>query len=227
MPRSRTATRTFLALLLCGVAVAVSVAGCGDKGGAGDGLPGAESPEALAAKVRRLVESDDYAGVINTITPDERPMLALTIVMVAQRMPAMMSGIGGRLGSDAAKAEFAKEMKAIEDAVAAAMKNHGMDAVNMQAAGPVLMGKDYPAAAKLLKERVPDLNHGAFIADVMGALGERSAAAAKQRFKRLGGELTDLKVDGDWATGIVGGNPAEFVKVDGRWYVSAKNTMGR
>ena len=219
-----------LALLLS----LAALVGCGNKGGnsgsAGGGGPGgADSPEALVAKVRGLVEKEDFAGVINLMAPEERPLMSMGILMVSKMAPMMMGGLAGGLGGDEAKAEIATKMKPVEDAMAAALAKHHMDKIDMEAAGTSLMGGTPEDAAKWMKEQAPGLDHGAFVADVMGAmskLGDDAAGQATKKFKSLGGELENLKIDGDKATGTIGGEPAEFVKVAGRWYLSIKNQMG-
>jgi hypothetical protein len=38
-------------------------------------------------------------------------------------------------------------------------------------------------------------------------------------FELQKGELENLKIEGDKATGTVGGDPINFARIDGRWYV--------
>ena len=152
--------------------------------------------------------------------------MSLGALMLSQMAPAMLQGIGGGIGGEVAKAEIAKKMKPFQEAFDAALKKHGMDKLDKQATGSALMSGDPNAARKLLSEQAPSLDHGAFIADVIGALdklGGEASGKATQRFDRLSGVLSELKIDGDKATGKINGTPAEFVKVAGRWYFSIKN----
>ncbi len=67
-----------------------------------------------------------------------------------------------------------------------------------------LVGVDQPALIGELLDIISSLGEG-------GA-GEPSAVPV--------GELDNVTIEGDHATGTVDGEPAEFVRIDGRWYFS-------
>ena len=63
----------------------------------------------------------------------------------------------------------------------------------------------------------------AFFADIMGFIDElpddTEGNASESPFSTPKGPLENLVIDGDRATATVGGEPGEFVRVDGRWYL--------
>ncbi len=203
--------------------------GGGSSSGGSSGPGGAESPEALVEMARGFVAKEDFGGVVNLIAPDERPLMSMGMIMLSEMLPMMMGGLGEGLGGDEAKDELEKKMEPFQKAMTAIKKKHGVEKLDMASAGPAMMAGSPDEAMKWVSEQAPDLDHGAFVGDVMQALaklGDEASGKASGGFNRLSGELTDVKIDGDNATGKIGGKPGEFRKVDGRWYFSVKNSMG-
>jgi len=237
----------------------LSLAGCGGKGepssgngtastsgGTSSAMPGAESPEALVARAKSLVASKDMHEIVGLIAPDERPLMSVGMLMLSKMAPMMIGGLGAAMGEgmgaamgagsggkvtgEALKAQLAEKMKPYNDAIAATMKKHGLADVNLDEAAGKLQTGTPEAAVAWIKEKVPNLDHAAFVADVLGAitkLGGKAGKMGTQGFTKLQGDLTNVKIDGDHATGTIGENATEFVKVAGRWYFSIKNDMGR
>lgn len=71
---------------------------------------------------------------------------------------------------------------------------------------------------------------GALFGDLLGFLESLSGADGEEPEPFTGkfetAELKDVKVDGDKATGTVGDEPMHFVKIDGRWLIDMKASMG-
>ncbi|MDJ0974529.1 MAG: hypothetical protein QNJ98_08735 [Planctomycetota bacterium] len=221
--------------LLC--VFALALAGCGDKapgggGGGGGEASGAESPEALVEKARGYAEKEDFAGIVNLMVPDERPLMSFGMMMFAKMAPMFVGGMGALgegLGGEDAKKEIDEKMAGFEKAMKDVLDKYGLGDVDMDKPPPAAMGNDPKALAKWMNDQAPDLDHGAFVAEMIEAfssLGEETAGKATGNFKDLGGELKDLKIDGDTATGTIGEDSMTFKKVDGRWYFSVADKMG-
>ncbi len=210
----------------------LALSGCGDKaGGDGDGggaaktPAGADSPEDVIAKVAALAEKKDFGAFVNLVAPEERGVMSFSMVMVAQLAP-MMSGFAAMGGEDA-KEEMEAKVADFQKAVTAVFKKHGIpDLEKMAASGEKPEG--LMDAVKMLEKAAPDLDHAAFVGDVIetiSLLGDEVAAKSTSKFEKLGGKLTDLQVDGDTATGKIGDEEIHFKRVDGRWYISIAHEM--
>ena len=113
------------------------------------------------------------------------------------------------------------------------------ESVNLRLRGPLLQQARELAAITdstlqdvlldWLNKATPNVDHAAFVGDVvklLGTLGDEKSSNATNQFKKLGGELTDLKVDGETATGKIDGKPIGFKRIDGRWYISVVDLAG-
>jgi hypothetical protein len=116
-------------------------------------------------------------------------------------------------GPEAMEAQVA----AIAGQFEALLERHGLDEILASDPPPEGSGPEALEAA------LADVDQVALIADVMRFMqeampGTEGEEAAKSPVPV--GDLVDLVVDGDRATGKVGGEDAHFVRVDGRWYVA-------
>ncbi len=225
--------RRQISLTLLLALLALWAPGCGDSGGTDGGggsssaVGGGDSPEDVIAKAKVMVENKDFGGMVNLIAPDERPLMSVGMLMFSQMAPMLTGGLSG-LGGEEGQAEMAKKMKPFEDAMKGIMVKHGTDKLDLSTAMGALQSGSPEDASKWITEQVPDLDHGAFVGDVLGAvakLGDEASDKASGNFEELGGELTDLEIKGDTATAKINGKPGEFRKVDGRWYISIKGKM--
>ena len=66
-----------------------------------------------------------------------------------------------------------------------------------------------------------NIDQGAFLNDALAVMKAMPGEEAKDSgpVKVPEGGLENLKIEGDKASGTVGGDPFTFVKIDGRWYV--------
>ncbi len=209
--------------------------------------PGAESPQALVARLRTAAEKNDFPGLVDCIAPTERREMAAGLVMGTTMMVAFMdmgSGMAMDMGeamaegmSEAAgaegmtaeqKAEMEKgkaeakkkaaELAARHDAI---LTKYGikqrMEAMQAEGEGGAAGSPD-EAIGKLLQ----GVDERALIVDLMGfmeSLGEAKPDGAEEKKPfDLPAQVTDYKIQGDHATAKAGDETIDFVKVDGRWY---------
>ena len=205
--------------------------------------PGAESPQALVAKVRAAAEKNDFPGIVDCIAPAERREMAAGLVMGTTMMVAFLdmgSGMAMDMGEAMAEgmsgSELTAEQKAeMEKGKAEAKKKSAElqarhDAIltkygikqrmeSMQAEGDDGGGSPEEAIGKLLQ----GVDERALIVDLMGfmeSLGEAKPGGDEGKKPFELGEVTDYKIQGDRATAKAGDETVDFVKVDGRWYLA-------
>jgi len=198
---------------------------------------GAESPQAVVARMKAAAEKEDLGEMAACLAPEDRAALSLTMVMVTGMVMAFASmgaGMGEAMGdamgeamgemSDEQKQEMA-EQKAKAEADVAAMQGkyeailekHGLSGI-MDADSELGADGD-PTAALAGVDQVALLEDMmAFLEALPGSDGEGEGSDAPLDVPT--GELSNLVVDGDHASGTMGDEDVDFVKVDGRWYVS-------
>ena len=205
--------------------------------------PGADSPQALVARLSAAAEKNDFPELVDCIAPKERREMAAGLVIGTTMMVAFMDmgsdmamgmaqgmaeGMSGSEMTAEQKAEMEKgkaEAKAktaeLRGRYEAILGKHGLKdrMESMQAEGADSSGgSPEEAIGKLLA----GVDERALIVDLMGfmnALGESQGQEDKKPFS-LPAQVTDYKIDGDHATAKAGDETVEFVKVDGRWYLA-------
>jgi hypothetical protein len=180
-------------------------------------LAGPLAAEDGAASVEELVEKckgiEDMASLVPLVHPDDRPMLGFGMLMMGTMAPmmALPDVISGDNEAEAgARAdELIAEFEALES-------KHGLRQPP----------DDLPSAetAEGMTERARYIFEGvdvaAFVGDVEAWLEASLGEEAMQGgFKRDFDAIENLRVEGDSATATVDGEPIEFERVDGRWYV--------
>ena len=207
--------------------------------------PGADSPQALVARLRAAAEKNDFPELVDCIAPKERQEMAAGLVLGTTMMVAFMDmgsemaggmaqGMAeGMSGSELTAEQKAQAEKAKAEAKAKSAELHGRYDAIMQRYGlkdrmeqMQANGRDDGSPPE---EAIGKLHAGvderALIVDLMGfmnALGESQGQGDKKPFS-LPAEVTDYKIDGDHATAKAGSETVEFVKVDGRWYFAPEN----
>lgn len=205
---------------------------------------GGESPEAVVERMRAAAESEDLGEMAACLSPNDRATLSLTMVMMTGMVVAFAS-MGAAMGEgmaegmaeafedeetsdeeragtqDQAQANKAKalaEIEAMTGKFEAIVEKHGLedvmgDDVDVEDADPaeVLAGVDQVA---LLQDLM------GFLEDLPGEEDEESDGGGDAPIDVPEGELTGLVIEGDAAHGTIGDEEVEFVKVDGRWYLS-------
>lgn len=163
------------------------------------------------------------------MAPEERAKLTAGLVIAASMMAAfaqMGSEMAGQMAEgmsdeDKAEAEQHKQEAAAEGAkmqkkIEEIFKKHGLDeSFSEEVVGQA--GNDQPGSAT---ELLKDVDQVALVRDLMGFLTEMGEVSGSDEAKeKLGGEITDLKVEGDTATARRGEESVELVRLDGRWYL--------
>ena len=243
-----------LALLVSGFAGCKKPAGDAAAGGAAPaasapaatkGPGGGETPEAVVARMKKAAEDKNMAEVVACMAPKARQEMSAAMYLGATMMVAfsqmgsamggammegmsgMAEGMGGEVSAeDKKKAEEASakmktELAKLSEGYNGVMKKYGL---------PVMPKEGEPEPAEPSKEELDklfaNLDHGAFITDVMEFMesmpGEKSESDSP--FAVKGDKLENLKIEGDKATGTVGGEAMNFVQIDGRWYLDADPT---
>ena len=224
-----------LALCLC-FALAASPLAAAAKVAAG-----AESPEALVARIEMAAAKGDIAEIAACLAPEDRAEMALGLVLGAGMMIGFM-GMGGDMGAAMAegmgeavagqelsaedkakleqgKQEMAKKVAALQKRYDEVLAKHGLaDKLNNEA--PLEGDPGDPANLAKLFAGVDDV---ALISDLWGLFKDLGEGENISKSGPLadGAKITDLKVQGDRATAKAGDEAVELVKIDGRWYAKA------
>jgi len=205
---------------------------------------GAASPEALVARMKAAAAKQDIAELAACMSPKTRTEMAMGMYLGATMMVAfsqmglemgeamaegmaegMAEAMGGTVSEeDRAKAEASKkEARAQADAM-----REGYNALVAKYGLPQLPAEGEPETEMPQEEaeRVfAALDQGAFAADVIRFLeslpGDEPKPSADEAspVRIPDGPLENLAIEGDAATGTVGGETLRFVRIDGRWYV--------
>lgn len=214
---ARRAVAAAVALLLAALPVAAQTS-----------APGGDSPQAVVARMERAAEAEDLGEMAACLAPEDRATLTLTLVMMSgvglafARMGIDMGMAGAGELSEEERRELDQERAAAHDALDAAerryeeiVKEYGLlDLVEDESnLGPdadpqrALEGVDQVA---LLRD----------LLTMLETVPAEQATDAALPVEAPPGELHDLEVEGDRATGRLGDEGVEFVRVDGRWYLS-------
>ncbi len=202
---------------------------------------GGETPEAVVARMKKAAADKNMPEVVACLAPKARQemtaamYLGATMMVAFSQMGAQMGGamMEGMAGMADGAAEVTAEAKQKADAEAEKMKGElakladSYNTVMKKYGLPQLPKEGEPEPAEPSKEEMDkvfaNIDHGAFITDVMALLdsmpGEKQDPESP--FPMKDGALENLKIEGDSATGTVGGETLRFAKVDGRWYLDA------
>lgn len=203
---------------------------------------GGETPEAVVERMKKAAADKNMAEVVACLAPKARQEMSAALYLGATMMVAfsqmgsamggammegmtgMAEGMGGQVSDEdkkqaAEQAEKTKqELAKLTDNYNTTMKKYGL---------PQLPKEGEPEPAEPSKEDMDkmfaNLDHGAFVTDVMALLesipGESKPSEGP--FAVQEGALENLKIEGDKASGTVGGETMNFTKIDGRWYLDA------
>ena len=218
-----------LALLLPGLPVASAAE-----------APGADTPQALVARLQAASAAQDLPGLFACLAPDARREMALVVVAGVGMMVAFM-GMGSTMGSELAEGmaegatgeELSAEAKAELDAgrreteakaaemqkrYESILERHGVAAM-MADERP--LPEDPAARTAELRRLFAKTDEIALLGDLLGMMDELGHDEAKPPL-RVPPEVTDYRIDGDRATARAGDETIEFVRVEGRWYVDPR-----
>jgi hypothetical protein len=201
---------------------------------------GAESPQALVARLQKAAETDDFAEIAACMAPDDRAMLSMMLMMASGMMVAF-AGMGGEMAGgmadafaedmsaedkaamEAQKATAAAEVAALQAKYEAILTKYGVDKLMEEDSEPP--AEPGPAAAGKL---LADVDQVGLVSDLMKFMREAfpEEAGEEEPMDVPMGELTDLQIDGDVASATIGDEPAHFVRIDGRWYAATEPPGG-
>ncbi len=198
--------------------------------------PGAETPAALIERMKAGAAKEDFGEIAACLSPKNRKEMAMAMYMGATMMVAFanmgvemgsgmaegMANLGGepsaadKQKAADAKAKAQKEIAGLQTAYDALMKKYGLPAM------PKAGEPEKPEPTKEEIEKLfANIDLGAFLNDTMAVMkampGEHKSESGPVKIPP--GGLENLKIEGDKASGTVGGDAFTFVKVDGRWYV--------
>jgi hypothetical protein len=167
-----------------------------------------DSPQAVFDAMVAASAKEDWPGMMNCLTDESQDKLTFAVAFMGSLMK-QFAGFDKDKGAEAAKA------------IDEAFKKHGMSEAQL-----AHLGKDMsPDIQSMRKVIEPIKDKPGFVADVLGALKKLgNKEGTPQQFS---GTLTDLKVNGDKATGTVVRNvagketkePVEFKKVGSGWKI--------
>ena len=201
-------------------------------------LPGAETPELLVARMKAGAAKEDFGEIAACLTPKNRAEMAMAMYMGATMMVAfsqmgaemggaMAEGMAGMAGAGEPSAD--DKQKAAEVKAKAKQEIAGLqakyDALVAKYGLPAMPKEGEPEKPQPTQEEVEkifaNLDQGAFLNDALAVMkampGEDKSDASPVKVPE--GGLENLKIEGDTATGTVGGDAFTFARIDGRWYV--------
>ena len=175
---------------------------------------GGTTPEEVFNRFKAGAEAQNWKEIAACISPDGLAEMNAMMVVMGGMMVAfanMGEEMAESMGDQEQAQSATQEVSGLEKKFEALLVRHGIDAKAMEEV-PV-EGDELPEAFK----------SPAFFADIMGFIDElpddKEGNASESPFSAPKGQLENVVIDGDRATATVGGEPGEFVRVDGRWYL--------
>ncbi len=185
-----------------------------DTKSGGDKSKTYDSPQAAFDAATAAATKEDWGTFMSCLTDDSQDKFTFGVAFGAMFVKGF-AGMDKEKGKDVAKA--------IVDAIA----KHGVTEAHLDQLANDRANKKLapPEERDLVRKLVQPINDKAgFVADMLAAMKK---AGNKQSTEAMGGDLKDVKVEGDKAAGTVvrkkGGKdtqePIEFRKVDGGWKI--------
>lgn len=191
---------------------------------------GAESPQALVARMNAAQAEGDFGTIVNCIEPKGRTeltsgLLGATVMMVAfsgafdEMAGAMGEAVTGEEPSaeqqqaiEAAQEAAAQKAEELNRRLARILKEHGL---------PDLTDENAPLPEGGPEELLAKIDQGALVNDLMELMaslgGEQDENPAAEL--PVPKEVTGYRIDGDRAEARAGDEPVHFVRIDGRWFL--------
>ncbi len=174
---------------------------------------GGSSPEDVFLRARAAARNDDVPGMLRLLAPDAQAELCLMMYVGTRMMIAMISRTP----------EGAKGAEKADQDLQALMKKHGAKEPDPSAPAPNL--NDRAARRAVAREMFGGVDFPTFFTDLQAIAESLGSTGGGMRLKQnsIDGEISDLTLEGDRATGKVGDRTHLFVRVDGRWYVELED----
>jgi hypothetical protein len=183
------------------------------------------SPQAVYAGVKAAMAKEDWKTVCGCLTPDSRDEAVGGLAF----MPHLFKALAEGFTPD--KAKGGQKTEKMLEPLFAVLKKHGftpgnLDKVNFQTASKEEARKAMISLAASIKDRC------GFIGDMLTAL--KSVSKGAPQTVTLG-ELRDVKITGDTATGVAvvtragkgTPTPLTFSRIDGSWRVDLPLQLGQ
>ena len=183
-------------------------------------VEGGDSPEDVVKRAQAAATAKDAGALIRLLEPAERPTLCAGMVMMPKMLEGMKGMMAGMAGGEDPKAKAA--LAGIEALIG------DLEAVNTKhAVKTPELDPTKPPDEAVLRQAFEKVDVAAYLTDIFATMEKhKDAMPGKQggpfddMGKKMGGEITDLKVEGDRATAKIAGGAAEFVRADGRWFIA-------
>lgn len=214
---------------------------------AADRPPGAESPEAVVARMQAAAESQDLPEMMACVAPHSRREMALALVAGTGIMVAFL-GMGGEMAgamgealaeetageepTPEQEAEVEKEQGELQAKAAemqqrfeAILDRHGVSEM-MKDESP--LPEEPEARAAALEKLFADTDDIALTVDLLGLMDDLGDPSEEREIPSpvpVSDTVTDYRVEGDRATAKAGDETLEFVRVGGRWYLEPADSM--
>jgi hypothetical protein len=187
---------------------------------------GAESPQALVERLRNAASKEDFGELAACLAPAARLEMAQGIWVGATMMIAMSSAMGDMAAgmgeamdeSEEGKANAAKA-KAEAEAKFGVWKKRYDDTAKKHGLPTLESFEKVEGDPSTLLTKTDQVAVITDFGNLLTSFGEEQQGE-KRPTKQIEGQLEGLKVDGDTAEGTLGGDPIEFVKIDGRWFIA-------
>ncbi len=191
-------------LAVCALAfLAAVVSGCDGNASAQRNIElGAATPEALMSRMQRAGNNQDMREMVASIELEGAREMAEGVTVGAAMMVAFSS-------FNVEEQELDRRMSELQ----AIFTRHGL---------PV-MGDESPGGEAAFQQAIAGLDHAA-LANLVGDLTaflesiSDDEQGGGELVRPLDGDLSELVIDGDSASGRVGEDALEFVRIDGRWF---------
>lgn len=171
---------------------------------------GDDSPQAVFKSAQAAGAKKDFSALTKLVAPSERPMLAFGTDMVVSMFVEFYEG--EKAG------ELKKKYYEIQSKYKIKTENESEDE-------KLQITQDTPQEvidAHIRKRALKKYGHvdaEKYVPDLMGIVINMSEMAEQTFFPQE--ELSDLKIEGDIATGKAGEKKIKFIREGGRWYLTA------
>jgi len=162
------------------------------------GEEGAASPQELVQALRQAAAAKSISQMVPLIHPDDRPMMAFGMLMGA--------GFAAAFSDNAAAATA--DLEALQ-------KKFGLEGT-VNPSGPPPESQEEMAAAA--RKAFAGVDLVGLIRALIAFMDKHMKDADTPSVPKVP-ELESLKVEGDTATAVAGGEEAKFAKHGGRWYL--------
>jgi hypothetical protein len=169
---------------------------------------GGESPEAVLTAAQKAAGAKDAKAIVRLVAPSERAMLAFSTDLGVDMMSEMWKGDSAK-SLKTSYSELKKKYKVSEPPEGDALEL-GPDT------SPEEIDQHIRKRAETMYAGVDIIG---YVGDLMGLVLALPEMADRPLLPE--GAPTDLKVDGDKATAMLGERTMQFVREGGRWYLSA------